>query len=37
VRYKIPSVPFLLASLYMMRYSKEKDAGVYQLEDTEPN
>lgn len=35
VRYKIPSVPFLLASLYMMRYSKQQDAGVYQLEEAE--
>jgi len=36
VRYKIPSVPFLLASLYMMRYNKEKDAGLYQLDEFEP-
>lgn len=26
VRYKIPSLPFLLASIYMIRYSKEHDS-----------
>ena len=36
VRYKIPSVPFLLASLYMMRYNKEQDAGLHQLDEFDP-
>jgi hypothetical protein len=29
VRYKIPSLPFFLASLYMIRYSKDQDSGIY--------
>ena len=32
VRYKIPSLPFLLASLYMIRHNKEQDAKTYKLD-----
>ncbi len=33
VRYKIPSLPFLLASLYMVRYHKNQDSGVFSKSD----
>ena len=36
VRYKIPSLPFLLASLYMMRFNKEQDAGLHQMDEFDP-
>jgi len=29
VRYKIPCLPFLLASLYMIRYNKNQDSGAF--------
>lgn len=32
VRYKIPSLPFLFASLYMIRCNKEQDARAYKLD-----
>jgi len=33
VRYKIPSLPFLLASLYMMRFHKQEESGAFKFED----
>lgn len=35
VRYKIPSLPFLLASLYIIRYNKQLNSGAYKLDSTE--